>query len=152
MASLATTWKSVPTPINNGLLFFAAHNISGSFESINANAYEPFTTFKASRKISFVVKASFFAKCAITFTTISVSVFPVKATSGKYVALSSWKFSITPLWTKVKRPSCDWCGCAFAILGTPCVAQRVCPIPICAGTSKSTTSRNSAMRPFSLNK
>ena len=36
-----------------------------------------------------------------------------------------------PLWTTAISPS-DMCGCALAGVGAPCVAQRVCEMPVCA--------------------
>ena len=34
-----------------------------------------------------------------------------------------------PLWTTAISP-CDVCGCALPDVGLPCVAQRVCEIPV----------------------
>ena len=34
-----------------------------------------------------------------------------------------------PLWMTAIRPDWSVCGCAFGLVGAPCVAQRVCPMP-----------------------
>ena len=46
-----------------------------------------------------------------------------------------------PLCTSASRPSALRCGCAFASVGPPWVAQRVCPIPVDAGGSGSSVER-----------
>ena len=49
-----------------------------------------------------------------------------------------------PLWTSATRPSADRCGWAFASVGPPWVAQRVCPMPMVdagSGLAASSASR-----------
>ncbi len=50
--------------------------------------------------------------------------------SASSSARSSRKFSTMPLCTTTVRPLWLMCGCALRELGTPCVAQRVCPMPM----------------------
>jgi hypothetical protein len=38
-------------------------------------------------------------------------------------------FSMMPLWMQAMRPVWSVCGCAFGVVGAPCVAQRVWPMP-----------------------
>ncbi len=38
-----------------------------------------------------------------------------------------------PLWTTAISP-CEVCGCALPDVGLPCVAQRVCEIPVTASS------------------
>ena len=44
-------------------------------------------------------------------------------------ARSSAAFSTMPLWTTATHPLESTCGWAFTSLGSPCVAQRVWPMP-----------------------
>ena len=56
-----------------------------------------------------------------------------------------------PLWMTATVPSADRCGCALRSVGPPCVAQRVCPMPIVAGgsgCSASTFSRLASLPAF----
>ncbi len=48
-------------------------------------------------------------------------------------ALRSAKFSKMPLWTTTILPPQSVCGCALGSVGRPCVAQRVCPMPVRPG-------------------
>ena len=45
-------------------------------------------------------------------------------------ARSSAKFSMIPLCTTAMRPLASVCGCALRSFGAPCVAHRVCPMPV----------------------
>jgi len=54
------------------------------------------------------------------------SVYPLRCSSARSAA----KFSTMPLCTTASEPSSEMCGCALASLGGPCVAQRVCAMPI----------------------
>ena len=56
-------------------------------------------------------------------------------------AFSSAKFSMMPLWTTATRPAI-W-GWALRSAGTPCVAQRVWPMPVVPGSG---SAANSASR------
>ena len=51
-------------------------------------------------------------------------------------------FSMMPLWITAILPLWSVCGCALGVVGAPCVAQRVCPIPsvpdgVCLSSSAS---------------
>ncbi len=62
-------------------------------------------------------------------TSVSVSdsnVTPLCSSSS----LSSAKFSMMPLWMTASFPPSARCGWAFWSVGPPCVAHRVCPIPV----------------------
>ena len=48
---------------------------------------------------------------------------------------SAAKFSMIPLCTRATRPAAPRCGWALRSLGAPCVAQRVCPMPVQASGS-----------------
>ena len=39
------------------------------------------------------------------------------------------EFSMMPLWMTAMRPDWSVCGWAFGVVGAPCVAQRVWPMP-----------------------
>ena len=41
----------------------------------------------------------------------------------------AFEFSMMPLWMTAMRPDWSVCGCAFGVVGAPCVAQRVWPMP-----------------------
>ena len=41
----------------------------------------------------------------------------------------AFEFSMMPLWMTAIRPAWSVCGWAFGVVGAPCVAQRVCPMP-----------------------
>ena len=54
---------------------------------------------------------------------------------ASHSARSAAKFSMIPLWITATVPSAERCGWALRSVGPPCVAQRVCPIPIVAAGS-----------------
>ena len=56
-----------------------------------------------------------------------------------------------PLWTTATSPDWDKCGWLFSSEGSPWVAQRVWPMPVCpAGKGVPRLARRSAMRPTAL--
>ena len=48
-------------------------------------------------------------------------------------ARSAAALSMIPLWTTATPPDSSVCGWALASVAGPCVAQRVCPMPVRAG-------------------
>ena len=62
-------------------------------------------------------------------TSVSVSETSSCPASSSSVR-SATKFSMIPLCTSATRPVPPGCGCALTSLGAPCVAQRVCPMPV----------------------
>ena len=73
------------------------------------------------------------AVARIATASVSVSVrktWPSPSSSRR----NAWKFSMMPLWTTATRSVAI--GCALVSVGRPCVAQRVCPMPItpCTGS------------------
>jgi len=56
-----------------------------------------------------------------------------------------------PLWTTAIRPDVLVCGCAFWSFGAPCVAHRVCPIPVLPAMERLASSLSRfSMRPAFL--
>jgi hypothetical protein len=64
-------------------------------------------------------------------------------TAGLQLLRSSSWFSMMPLCTRAMLAT-DRCGCALTVLGTPCVAQRVCAMPQspASGVASSSASRS----------
>jgi len=68
-------------------------------------------------------------------------------------------FSMMPLWMTAMRPDWSVCGWALGVVGAPCVAQRVWPIPsvpagicpsICCSRAESFPADFMIFRPFPL--
>src|SRR5690348_10899964 len=76
-----------------------------------------------------------------TSVSVSLSNFRPSAINS---SRSGLKFSMIPLCTRATGPT--MCGCAFPTVGAPCVAQRVCAIPIspCSGCASSSRARLSS--------
>ena len=49
-----------------------------------------------------------------------------------------------PLWITATLPAPPRCGCAFASVGPPWVAHRVCPMPVVVGGSGCSASASSS--------
>jgi hypothetical protein len=83
--------------------------------------------------------------------TTSVSVWDVNSTpSAVSLARSSSAFSMIPLCTTAMRPAVSVCGWAFSAVGSPWVAQRVCPIPGAPLNRAGSPPDRSATRPCDL--
>ena len=83
--------------------------------------------------------------------TTSVSVCDANSTpSAISLARSSSAFSMIPLCTTAIRPSVSVCGWAFSSVGSPCVAQRVCPMPGAPLNRAGRPAARSATRPCDL--
>ena len=82
---------------------------------------------------------------------VSVSVWEVNSMpSAVSLARSSSAFSMIPLCTTAMRPAVSVCGCAFSTVGSPCVAQRVWPIPGEPLNRAGISAARSATRPLAL--
>ena len=85
-------------------------------------------------------------------TSVSVSEVNAYPSPLRRARTGSW-FSMMPLCTTASWP--EMCGWAFFSLGAPCVAQRVCAIPVtppsfCAATcAASSATRPAALTRFS---
>ena len=55
------------------------------------------------------------------------------------------EFSMMPLWITAIRPLWSVCGWAFRVVGAPCVAQRVCPMPSVPAGIRSSSSCSSTL-------
>ena len=87
-------------------------------------------------------------------TSVSVWLVKTKPLASSSARSSSW-FSMMPLCTNAMRPCAsaaarapgEKCGCALATAGAPCVAQRVCAMPVPAARfSAATCASSSATR------
>ena len=116
-----------PCPMASGEPLRAAIIRSSSPWNKNAKANAP-----SSRDIVFSAASAGLRPlsmwCCVSIATVSVSVsvtklIPYPASSTR----NSRKFSMMPLCTTATGPA--WWGCALSVVGAPCVAQRVWPIP-----------------------
>ena len=55
-----------------------------------------------------------------------------------------------PLWATAMFPVQSTCGCAFASLGSPWVAQRVCPMPTVPRSRFGSAASSCAILPTAL--
>ena len=79
--------------------------------------------------VSKLCPAAKYRSTSCTITSVSVS--EVNTTPSAFSSsFSSAKFSTMPFWTRTTRPFMLVCGWALRWLGSPWVAQRVCPMPI----------------------
>ena len=82
---------------------------------------------------------------------VSVSVWDTNSTpSACSLARSSSAFSMMPLCTTAMRCAASTCGWAFSSVGSPWVAQRVCPMPGEPLNGAGRSAARSATRPFAL--
>jgi len=110
----------------------------------------PTTLFSAMRTASSSVSVSFTAR-AIRWAITSVSVSLTKDTpSASRRCRRSSAFSMMPLCTTAMRSAASRWGCALMSLGSPCVAQRVCPMPVVPLKRAGTVAARSATRPLVL--
>lgn len=119
-----------PTPTTSGEFRRAPTTTSGASActatSVNAPSRRRHTNRIASARSSHAENSSA-SRCATTSVSVSeASSCPRSANSAR----SSAKFSMMPLCTTATRPALSRCGWALASVGPPCVAQRVCPIPV----------------------
>ena len=140
-----------PRPTTSGELRRAPTTTSGwaasQITSVKAPSSRRHTARTASDRSS-VCSSSSCSRCA----TVSVSVSEISSwPAASSPARSAAKFSMMPLWTTAMRPVWSRCGCALRSLGAPCVAQRVCPMPVWAtgsGWASSSASRLTSLPAF----
>jgi hypothetical protein len=125
--SLARNCSRSPSPITSGQSTRAAIRSSGRPANTTPIAYAPRSRVIARRTASSGSPVSFRAS-SITWGITSVSVPEQNRWAPKAARSSAW-FSMMPLWTTPTAPSQEKCGCAFADVTPPWVAQRVWPRP-----------------------
>ena len=148
-ASDATNSSSSPIPSSTGDPCRATTTLPGSAADTTASPYVPSTRANAAiTRASRVSPAASSIRCA----RVSVSVSVVKRCPARSSTVrSASAFSMIPLWTTATAPLQSVWGCALRVVGAPCVAQRVCAIPLvpCRGAPSSRV-RSAPTRPASL--
>src|ERR1019366_1434279 len=145
--SEATKFSPSPSPSTSGVAVLAATSLSGSVSDSTTIENEPRSRKTASRTASVSPRPPLsFSSITCEISSVSVSersLCPCASSSAR----SSMKFSTMPLWMTATGPAL--CGCALSSDGRPCVAHRVCPIPMwpCMGESASRWRRFSSL-PF----
>ncbi|CAM5664711.1 hypothetical protein SALBM217S_10899 [Streptomyces griseoloalbus] len=119
-----------PTPTTSGELRRAPTTTSGS-SACTATSVKAPSSRRHTRRMASARSAQAEYSSASRWATTSVSVSeasacPRSVNSSRRAA----KFSMMPLWTTATRPALSRCGWALASVGPPCVAHRVCPMPV----------------------
>ena len=125
-----TKFSPSPRPTTSGELRRAATTRDGSSAStatrVNAPCSRAQTATMASVRLSHRISSDSSRWAAISVSVSESSSSPAASTSAR----SSAKFSMMPLCTSATRPWLPRWGWALTSLGAPCVAHRVCPMPV----------------------
>ncbi len=149
--SEATKFSPSPTPTTSGELRRAATRRCGESALTATSVNAPDSRRQAERIASArspVCISVDSSRWATTSVSVSEAITTPWAVSS---AVSSAKFSMMPLWITATRPPLETCGWALTSVGPPCVAQRVCPMPVeesAIGSATSSASRLASLPAF----
>ena len=146
--SEASIVSPLPSPTTIGEDTFTPTSSPGWPDDTTTSEYAPSsaaTTARTASVRSSVSPRASSTRCATTSVSVSeANTWPPFSSPDR----RSWWFSMIPLWITAMSPGQSVCGCAFAAVGAPWVAQRVCPIatrPPSGGSASSAASSSPSL-------